>query len=281
MRKANITFLTLVLLFCALYAEFELRSLTISITLNPDGTAHAVEEARLFITGEQSINLYQQSRVFNDLSTWINRTGISDLRTHASRAYVELSELQVRSESVDSCNNIAQTCYATLVLDYDVYPINNQSSGIVDMDMYKPRTTKFSLRNEVFAFNRSKTDDIILSQGTSIEITVPDEATRLTFSKVPDNFDEAEKELFRFDSKTGNNYYVGNMRNFVWSGQTLSQFGMSYEIEQSLEEEITRFFSYLQKKIFDTLFSYAGIAYILATLSILLSFIWLHSLESK
>lgn len=278
----NLPFILVLMMLAGIaFCNFELRALNVSITLNPDGTAHVVEEAHLFINTSQSIELYKQSRTVNDLSSWTARTEISDLRTHLSRAYVEISNLQVRPGTVQNCNNVAETCYASLVLDYDVYPIRGKTAGLLDASMYKPRTTKYSLRNEVFTFNRSKTDDIILSKNMAIFVAVPDDATRITFSKVPDNFNDADILLFKFDSKTGNNYYYGQKRSFEWSGQTLSQFGMSYELEQSLEDEITQFFSQMQKKIFGSILSAEGLAYILAAITILASLLWLHSLDLK
>ena len=264
----------------SLFAGFELRTLNVAMTLNPDGSAHTTEEARLFIDGNSSIRLYEESIVFNDLSSWTTRTEISDLRTHVSRAYVDIVDLRVRPQSVEGCNNIAQTCYATIILDYDIYPIEDGKFGMVFAERYKPRTTRHSVRSDVFSFARSKTDDIILPKGYSLEITVPQNSKSITFSRVPDNVD-ADTTLFRFDSKSGSNHYLGQERKFIWSDQTLSQFSLTYETEQSLEEEISEFFSGLQTKIFLLLLSASGMAYVLASVSLILPLIWLHSLETK
>lgn len=282
MRKTFLAFAFALLIFAgAARAEFELRSLDVSLSVNPDGTAHATEEAMLFITGNQSTSLYEQSIVYNDLSSWATRTGISDIRTHISRAYAELRDLRVRPQPLSNCNNLAQTCYATLVLDYDIFPIQNKTaSGIVSADLYKPRTTKYSLKTEAFTFPRTKTDDIILPKGTSLKITLPQEASYITFSKVPDNL-AGESALFRFDPKVGATYYFGPARVFLWSDQTLSQFSLSYEIEKPLEAEVLEFFNELETRIFSSVFSFEGFAYLLAAASVLISAIWLHSLEQK
>lgn len=262
------------------FADFELRSLRVSLTLNPDGTAHATEEARLFMSGAQSISLYEESIIFNDLSSWTTRTGISDLRTHISRAYVDIVDLRVRPQPVDGCNNVAETCYANLILDYDIYPISSGTPGILKAHTYKPRTTQHSLRSEAFSFVRSKTDDIILPKGYSIEISVPENARAISFSRVPDNV-AADSSLFRFDSQRGGNLYLGSHRKFIWANQTLSQFSLSYELEQSLEGEISTFFGSLQSKIFSLFFSESGLAYAICAATLLISAIWLHSIEIK
>ncbi|MFH0927464.1 MAG: hypothetical protein V1822_02690, partial [Candidatus Micrarchaeota archaeon] len=197
----------LLLISPAITAGFDLRSLKVAITLNPDASAHATEEARLFIDTNLSIRLYEDSVVFNDLSSWATRTGLSDLRTHISRAYVDISDLRVRPQPVDSCNNLAETCYATIMLDYDIYPIDKNSSGIVSDNIYKPRTTRHTFRSEALTFSRSKTDDIILPKGYTLEITIPESSKLITFSRIPDNVAD-EQSLFRFDPLSGNNHYL-------------------------------------------------------------------------
>ncbi|MFH0927667.1 MAG: hypothetical protein V1822_03745, partial [Candidatus Micrarchaeota archaeon] len=79
----------------------------------------------------------------------------------------------------------------------------------------------------------------------------------------------------------GNNHYLGEVRKFSWSGQTLSQFSLTYETEQPLEGEISSFFSDLQARIFSLIFSQNGAAYAIAAVSLLIPLIWLHSLEKK
>lgn len=279
MKKAYC--LVVLLLLCyTVVGDFDLRSLKVSVTLNPDGSAHATEVARIFMTDNSSIRLYEDSVVFNDLSSWSARTGLTDLRTHVSRAYVDIVDLRVRPQPVDSCNNLAETCYSTLILDYDIYPIDKSSAGMMLTETYKPRTTKHTLRSEVFTFSRSKTDDIILPKGYTIEIAVPQTSKFITFSRVPDNVPDSP-EVFRFDSTTSNNYYLGNTRTFIWANQTLSQFSLTYQTEQSLEAEISDFFGNLQTQIFTLLLSESGIAYVLAASSLLLPLIWLHSLTPK
>ncbi len=271
----------LLLLIPTLFAGFELRSLKVSVYINSDGSAHATEEALIFMDSESSIRLYEDSVIFNDLSSWADRTQISDLRTHISRAYVDVVDLRVRPQPVHNCNNLAQTCFATLILDYDVFALSENTSGITKMSLYKPRTTRHVLNSDVFSFTRSKTNDIILPRGYSLQITIPQIAKAITFSKIPDNADDTSHSTLNYDSVSGANQYLGELRSFIWENQTLSQFALSFEIENSLEYEISYFFSNLQSKLFGLLSSSDGIAYTLAGISFLFPLIWLHSLEKK
>ncbi len=271
--------LALLMLAGALAANFELRTLELSLTLNPDGSAHATETSRLFINTSQSIDLYTSSVVYNDLASWTDRTGIGDLRAHISRAGADLRNVRIRPGSVEDCNVLANTCYATFVVDYDIFAISPNSTGLVKTTLYKPRTTRYELQSDGLTFPRSKTGDIILPKEVTLQITVPAESMRLAFSRNPDNL--ANDTRFRYDASTGQTYYTGDQRQFTWTGQTLSQFGVSYEIEQPLDAEILGFFNNLQQQVFSTAFSWNGLAYLLAIGVILVSVVWLHSLGNK
>lgn len=272
-------FILLLLAMGVSFASFQLRGLEVSISLNPDGTAHATEIFRLFLDNAGSVELYQSSFVYNDLSSWNERTNISDLRTHVSFAYADLRNLRVRPQPVDSCNTVADTCYATLALDYDIYPLSANQTGILNMDPYKPRTIRYDLRPEGLTFPRSKAGDILLPKEATLRLSVPDEASRITFSRAPDNLGN-ETAMFRFDPRSSTTYYTGRTRQFIWAGETLSQFSLAYEIEQPLDSEIVTFFAGLQRQVFSTAFSIDGLAYLLAGASLLLAVLWLHKLKA-
>jgi hypothetical protein len=279
-RRALSSFLlAFVLLTTLVSANFELRSLDVALTLNPDGSAHATETSRLFINSSQSIDLYENSFVYNDLASWIDRTGIGDLRVHVSRATSDLRNVRVRPGPVESCNILANTCYAIFVVDYDIYPLPVNGTGILGQEVYKPRTTRYTLLSDELSLPRSKTGDIILPKEMTLHIAVPDEATRLSFSRAPDNL--ANDTHFRYSPETGQTYYTGETRQFAWAGQTLSKFTVTYELERSLDSEILGFFNGLQSQVFMTAFSWSGLAYGLAAAAILLSLVWLHALSRK
>ena len=253
---------------------FTLRSLEVAVTIYPDGTAHVAETIRLFINDTQSIDLYEQSMQYNDLSSWMSRTGISDLRTHINSATLELRNLRVRSRDVDSCNQVVGTCLATLVLEYDVYPPAQDKPGIVVMDPYKPRTTRYTLLPGVFSLPRSATGDILLSSQIQLRVVLPDDAKAIRFSQPPSSL-ENETDRTRFDP---NSDYLGTDRQFVWN-EPLSGFKLSFEREESLESEIFSYFSDLQNGIFTTFFSPQGAAFLLLIAIALGSVLWLHRLR--
>lgn len=276
-------FLVLVLfflLFGIFYAELELRSYVMSLTLNPDGTAHATEEFLLFINDSYSIKLYQDSFVLNDLASWSERTKINELRTHISRAYVDLVNLRVRPSPVFNCNNIANTCFGKISIDYDVYPLANNTDGILKITKYKPRARLFSLLTKSFSFPVSKTDDIILPQGFSLKITIPENANKVSFSVLPNNIQQ-DPLLFRFDPATSQNYYLGKEKVFIWSSQTLPKFSFSYELEQKPEEEIKEYFSSIQLRFSNLFFTLLDLPYLISLISLAAGAFFLKTIEKN
>ncbi|MCX8162947.1 MAG: hypothetical protein N3D10_00115 [Candidatus Micrarchaeota archaeon] len=265
------------LFFNILYADFELRNYVMSLTINPDGSVHVIEDFLLFINGSYSIQLYENSFVVNDIASWSERTKISELRPHISRAFVDLVNFRVRPVSVFNCNNVANTCFGKISIEYDVMPFTN-SSGLFEITQIKPRTKRYILWTKPFSFQLSKTDDIILPSDYSLKISIPDKATKIIFSRTPNNIEE-NPLLFKFDPVTSQNFYMGKERTFIWKSQTLSKFYFSFEIEQTPEEEIKDFFLNLQTKLFGLFIFILNPPYFLSLAILAISFYWLNKLE--
>ncbi len=269
--------LALICLVPSVFAGFEARALDITISLNPDGSAHVSEVVQIYISGQQYIDLYESSVVFNDLSSWRTRTGIEDLQNHITRAVVSFGTFRIRPQPLERCNLVAQTCFASIVWEYDISPISPNQTGVLKLESYKPRTTLYSLNTEALNFPLSKTGDIILAKGTSLRMEIPSDASKISFSKIPANI-AGEESSFRFDAKTNKRYYFGASRVFVWSGETLPQFEMTYEREEPLEKEIIDFFSSIQSFIFSSMNSQDGAAIIFIGVVFVASVLSLHSL---
>ena len=263
-------------LFAAsLTGEFQLTHSEISITLYDDGTAHAVESMRIFMNNTQSIKLYEDTMQSNDLATWVGRTGISDLRTHIASTSVEVGNLQVKSKSPDNCNSLQGVCFATLVLEYDIRPLYADKPGLVKLDNFKPRTTRYTFISDALLLPRSSSGDILLSPSTVLRIILPIDSSDILFSQLPNNL-QNETSRFIYDPSQG---YSGSVREFVWTDQTLSKFSITFQREAPLESEIMGYFSRLQTSVFETAFSIQGAAFILVVLVLLVSILWVHHLR--
>jgi len=264
-------------------AGFELRSFSVDVNINNDGSSHVEERALIFITTAQSRELYEASRLNNDLSSWRELLGIEEIRQHVSRASVEVARFRFRAEAPERCNSIAGTCFASIVFDYDAIPVEKNDSargGIVGTYTYKPRTTRYVLNPVAFSFETSKTGDIILSKQTTLSITIPQDSQKIFFSRYPDNLADRTGNVL-FDSKDNLNYYYGILRTFNWEGQTLSQFELSFEREESLEKEVLQFFRIVQGRVSSLLFSSEGPAIVLILAVAAASVIYINHMRRR
>lgn len=222
-------------------ADFTMHALSVFININRDGSANVEERITLSLNGSQSRELYEITRsAYSDLATWRERTGISEMRHHITRATTEISDLRVLPQAVEFCNPYLDVCRAAIVIDYKV-PSSANGSGLVKVEHYKPRTSNYSLLQDSLSFEQTRTGDIILPPNTNITIAVPQAAQKIYFSTVPNNLAD-ESENFRFDQSANLRYYAGQKRLFVWKGDTLSKFAFTYEIESPLETEVLEFF---------------------------------------
>ncbi|VVB58954.1 Uncharacterised protein [Candidatus Anstonella stagnisolia] len=264
-------------------AGFELRSFSVNVNINNDGSSHVEERALIFITTPQSRELYEASRLNNDLSSWRELLGIEEIRQHVSRASVEVARFRFRAEAPERCNSIAGTCFASIVFDYDAIPVqknDSSRSGIISTYTYKPRTTRYSLNPQAFSFETSNAGDIILSKQTTLSIAIPQDSQKIFFSRDPDNLADKTGNVI-FDSKDNLNYYYGSLRTFNWEGQTLSQFELSFEREESLEKEVLQFFKTAQERVSSLLFSSEGPAILIILAVAAASVIYINHMRKR
>lgn len=274
--------LSLLAFFGLPLGAFELRSLSVGITMNADGSAHVEESIQVFITGAQSRQVYEDSKFYNDLSTWRDRLGLAEIRQHVSRAEADIVRFRIRPDPVERCNALLATCFATITFDYDALaasPKANQS-GLVIVQNYKPRTSLYLLNPQALSFETSKGGDIIIPKGTSLSIAIPQDSKKIFFSRAPDNLRDSQDDFLR-DSHDGVKYYAGSARSFEWADQTLSQFEFSFEREESLETEVLQFFQSMQQRISSLLFSAEGPAIILLLAVVSFSVFYLNHMRKR
>jgi len=261
-------------------ADFSMRSLSVLININKDGTVHAEERLSLVINGSSSKELYDATRsTYSDLATWKDRTQLSEMRHHVTRANTDISNLRVLPQAIERCNSFVGTCYATVVIDYTV-PVGQNGSGLVKVDHYKPRTAKYSLVSDALSFDQTKTGDLILPTGTNISISIPQNSEKIYFSSLPQNLVDAS-DSFLYDEGANLRYYTGEKRTFYWQGDMLSKFQFTYEIEAPLESEVIEFFADNQKQITQFFLGPQGLAAIIVLAAAVASAFYLNRVNSE
>lgn len=252
MGKRTIALAAVMLLASVSFADFSMRSLGVYVDIGKDGTANVEERLLIVMNTTISRELYEATRsAYSDLASWKERTGLSEMRHHISRAKAEVTGLRVTPQAIDHCNAALGVCFATIIIDYAV-PANSSGSGLVKIDHYKPRASLFSLQTEALSFEQTKSGDLVLPEGTNISFIIPKNAEKIYFSSPPQNLVEEGAASIR--------YYNGKERQFNWNGDLLPKFQFTYETESPLEDEVIDFFSEIQKRLTGFFFGPEGMA---------------------
>jgi hypothetical protein len=281
------TWLFASILFTALlmplaHADFSMKTLTVFVNINLDGSASVEEQLYIVMNGTQSRDLYEVTRsAYSDLATWQERTAIPELRHHMTRAKAELSEIRVNPQAIERCNPFMGLCYATVTLSYKVSPNSQNGSGLMKVDRYKPRTARYSLVTDALSFEQTKSGDLILPPGTVISFAIPQSATRIYFSSIPANVLDEGESSFRYDQSENVRYYVGAKRLFNWNSNTLSKFQFNYEVESPLETEVMEFFRSSQGGVISFLTGPQGIAALIIIAAGAVSFYYINRMAAK
>ena len=236
------------------FAEFEEVSLCVTILANEDGSAHVREEIRFFMNEPASVEIYDAGSAFqDDITSWKKRTKVDDVRHHFDTNYVDIRNIVIRPQPKDSCDSFFGTCYGTLKMEYDLYPVMENGSvvnrtGIFFANKFKPRTTNYSLNTKALSFEISQTGDIVLPDKTTLLIMIPKDSVVTTLDPLP--FDMRNEEFPIIDENS-----------FTWSGRTtLAGFSFEFQREEPLSSEVIEFFSALEERARDLLFSLEGLA---------------------
>ncbi len=233
--------LIILLLLNFAFAEFQLQKFEIITKLNENGSTNVEERINIIMFGQYSRQLYESGYNDNTFSGWQKITNISEIKAHMSTKSTDLKNILIRPQPPRKSSS-EEIWFSQIIISYVAFPyydkerkmINN--TGIVKMEKYKPRTTRFTLNETIFNLPRTETGDIQLDKKTTLSIILPDNAIITHLNPITESLCDAK---FPLQSKTLN-----------WSGElTLVQFSLTYEVEQSLDKEVVEFFSDFQKDI--------------------------------
>ncbi len=261
--------LFLLLLLCTFaFAEFKLQATDISVKIAEDGSAVVEEKLDLIAYGQYSMQLYESGYNKNTLASWQELTGISEIKTHLSARGVDIRNIVIRPQPLQKSKSGLEVWYGQIIIDYIALPVYDKSgnvvnnTGIVLMDKYKPRTTRYTLNINAFDFDRTNTGDIKLGEETYLSITPPANAMLTYLNPITQDMHDT-----RFPAQS---------RTLKWNGLTLVQFSLTYEVEQSLDKEVVEFFSRLQESMRTSLVSTEGLAGLAIAAIIVLSYFYLR-----
>lgn len=249
-------------------AEFRLQGAEVTVRLNDDATASVVEKINLIVVGQYSMQMYESGFSKNTLVDWQRLTDISEIKKHISETNSSIPGITIRPQPLEKSKSMSEVWYGQLILEYEVHPFYDaggrpvNGTGLVNMEKYKPRTTRYNINENALSFPRTARGDIKLDEGVTLALLLPQGALVSDVNPRPDELEGAS--------------LPAQARKVSWSGITLAQFSLAYELEQGLDKEVVEFFSELQQAIRTSLVSGEGLAALLIAAILVLSYFYLR-----
>ncbi|MFA5105634.1 MAG: hypothetical protein WC506_01615 [Candidatus Micrarchaeia archaeon] len=277
LRLVPLILLGLVLLSTVAHSAFLLRSLQITIDAQKNGDAKVNEKIAMFLDSQNSVDLYKSGLSINDLGSWKERTGMSEMRYHVSSAKVSIENIRIRPQPLEKCNTVDGTCYATIIIDYTAAPIlqpaganaTNQTTGMFLMENYRPRTTRYTLNPDTISTKKTDSGDILLDQYTTLTIKIPEDAKLESLQPIP----PALVDTLVLPSK--------DYHTFTWTNAILPKMELVYTIEDPLEDEIIDFFGTLEANASNLFLGPSGAAIIIIVGISVVSFVYFNRVSGK
>jgi hypothetical protein len=233
MRKA----LILLLLAAMLHAEFLVERVDVTISdIRSDGSANVHESIKFVMLGNYSNSLYDSGISKDDLSFWSTNTGLKDVKLHLNPANVSIGDLRVRPQPRTKCNPIQGICHGELILDYMVYPAYKDNSsmepqpgtGLFTIEKYKPRTRRYTINPGALSFTATPEGNIILDEDVHLTVNLPPDSVTLDVNPQP------------ADASLGLPAAVDSL---TWTDIVLVKFSLVFDVEDSIDKEVSDFFS--------------------------------------
>jgi hypothetical protein len=260
--------LILLLLATTLSADFLIEKAEVTVSdVQGDGSARVHESIKFIIFGDYSNSVYDSSIATNNLSHWSTNTGLKDVKIHVNTGKVDVRDFRLRPQPRTKCNPIQGTCHGELILDYWAYPSYNGTTqeplpgtGLFTVEKYKPRTKRYTINPRSLSFTTTPDGNIILEEDVYFVISLPSDSMTLDVNPQPAGADIA---------------LPASVSSLSWNDIVLVKFSLIFDVEDSIDKEVTDFFSGIMRGISDTLNSPHGFALVLLILIIIGSYLYI------
>jgi hypothetical protein len=226
----------LLVLAASIHAEFLTERVDVMISgIGEDGSAKVHESIKFVMYGNYSASLYDSGISNNELAFWSTNIGLKDVKFHLNTAKVDIRDLRLRPQPRTKCNPLQGICHGELILDYRAYPtyIDNDTTapvpgtGIFTIDKYKPRTRRYTINPSALAFTTTPEGNTILDDNVFLTIMPPEGAKVLDINPQP----------------SGSSYQLpSQIDSLTWSDIVLVKFSLVFDVEDSIDKEVSDFF---------------------------------------
>lgn len=257
MNKAAL--LALLLLALPAFADnvtgFEDYALSVTITANPDGTAHVDEEVQLIVS-QNVFDLYKDSLRSTRLTIadWQNTTGSKNLRYHILGANASPVNTRIFPKPLQRFQYVDKSI-AVITVEYDT------SGPIFLAAPAGPRKTNYTFMPQVLSFENAPEGQVL-----------PENAV-LVMNILPNSVVDLSRTFPRPTSPSAPDSKPSMAATYAWNATggaiPLTPFDFGFTTEQSIDSEVSGFFASMQAKTTELLFSNYGL------LLVILAFVFL------
>jgi len=280
--------LALLLIVALVFSEFRLEKAEVVVNnINKDGSAKVTEYIKIIVTGQYEQEKYKAGINNNDLANWAELTGLTDVRMHLSSANADIKGFTLRPQTLKKCDPFQDLCHGEIIMSYEVYPYYNKTTkepikgtGLFTVDSYKPRTTRYALNTDTLKFSgpqqmpkieslltTASENVIVIDKYVYFTILFPPNTVILDLSQEPEDITVTTP--------------TAAITQLSWTNAILGQFTLIFEVEDSLDTEVVDFFTKIPKKVQEIMLGDQGIATIAIVLILLISYVYLKSMEKK
>lgn len=260
--RALLILLVLAGLAFAQAQDFRIEKVDVTISdIKDDGSAKVHESIKFLLYGDYSHSVYDSGIAENDLSYWSTITKLKDVKMHVNVKSVDVQNFRLRPQPRTRCNPIQGVCHGEIILDYTAYPNYNSTTGgiiagtgLFSINKYKPRTSRFTINPAALAFTTTTDGNIILEDEVYLNVKMPRSSMVQDINPMPEDADIS---------------LPASVDSLSWSDIVLVKFSLVFDVEDSVDKEVTDFFSNIIKATSEALSGVHGVALVaLATILI-------------
>jgi hypothetical protein len=250
--KSPYILLTFILLLVSLtqsYAYFEVLKLNTTVTLSTNTSGKVVEVLTLFVSNS-SIQQYKADRAALNLSlnNWNSELGTTLLTPHILNPRSSISNFTFLPGPVLIVGTSGGE--ATLTMSYI-------ANNITYIKPIGPRRFEYFFNSSALNFEHTASGEQLFSNAR-LNMIIPNSASILSVYPSPD-----------YPTPNLNGQY-GNATMFSWYySETLSKFVFNYVVTESLQAEVTNYFTNLYEK-------YSGIIYAVVIIAVALLVFYIY-----
>jgi len=262
--------LALIAFLAMVNAEFVLENVVVTIyDIKPDGTAKVSESVKLMIKGAEAQDSYDNGFSSNDLSFWSSVTKLSDVKYHVNPAKVVIKDLRVLPQPRKKCNPIQEVCHGELLIQYETGPIKNNetvvpNTGLFNIEHSKPRTTRYTLNPDSLSFITTPQGSILLVENVNLVLKLPENAVLVELNPRPEGIPASQKKV----------------SEITWRDTILVKLAVVFEVEETLEKEVSDFFYEIYRAFYNTISGEYGWAFMAIIIIIVSGYIYI-TLEKR